>query len=212
MKCNLSNTNNISISRTQFYIGLSVAVLTLVGINLFENTGEMVLAQADNTNFTSTSTSNDNSNTTLAMDQQQESSSLHPQVILIMEEVGKIINQRVIEVHPHPVIESTFVANQTIFGDIQARNLGTYWATLYTNGTTHGEGHGISTTSDGEMITWTAEGVGNANPEGDVRFGGSLFFNTSSEGELSDLNNKVAFFDYEVDSDGNTSDSVWEIR
>jgi hypothetical protein len=209
MKRNLSKTSNISISRTQFYIGLSVAVLTFVGINLFENTGDTVFAQTDNTNLTSTS---NNSNTTLATDQKQDSSSLHPQVVLIMEEEGKIVNQRVLQVHPHPVIESTFVANQTIFGDIQARNLGTYWATLYTNGTVHGEGHGISTTTDGEMITWTAEGVGNANPEGDVRFEGSLFFNTSSEGELSDLNNIVAFFDYEVDSEGNTSDSVWEIR
>ena len=209
MKRNLSKINKIAISKTQFYIGLSVAVLTFVGINLFENTGDTVFAQTDNTNLTSTS--NDNSNTTLAMDQ-QDSSSLHPQVVLIMEEEGKIVNQRVLQVHPHPVIESTFVANQTIFGDIQARNLGTYWATLYTNGTVHGEGHGISTTTDGEMITWTAEGVGNANPEGDVRFEGSLFFNTSSEGELSDLNNIVAFFDYEVDSEGNTSDSVWEIR
>jgi hypothetical protein len=207
MKRNLSKTSNISISRTQFYIGLSVAVLTFVGINLFENTGDTVFAQTDNTNFTSTS--NNIINTTIATDQQ---SSLHPQLVLIMEEEGKIVNQRVLQVHPHPVIESTFVANQTIFGDIQARNLGTYWSTLYTNGTVHGEGHGISTTTDGEMITWTAEGVGNANPEGDVRFEGSLFFNTSSEGELSNLNNKVAFFDYEVDSEGNTSDSVWEIR
>ena len=210
MKRNLSKTNKIAISKTQFYIGLSVAVLIFVGINLFEKIVDPVFAQIDNTNLTSAS--NNNSNTTLATDQQQDSSSLHPQVVLIIEEEGKITNQRVLTVHPHPVIESTFVSNQTIFGDIPARNLGTYWTTLYTNGTVHGEGHGISTTTDGEMITWTAEGVGNANPEGDVRFEGSLFFNTSSEGELSNLNNKVGFFEYEVDSEGNTSDSVWEIR
>jgi hypothetical protein len=210
MKRKLSKTCNIALSKTQFFIGLSIAGLTFVGINLFENNVDTVFAQTDNTN--SSSTSNNNSNTTLATDQQQESSSLHPQVVLIIEEEGKITNQRVLEVRPHPVIESTFVSNQTIFGDIQARNLGTYWATLYTNGTVHGEGHGISTTAEGEMVTWTAEGVGNANPEGDIRFEGSLFFNTSSEGELSNLNNKVAFFDYEVDSEGNTSDSVWEIR
>lgn len=210
MKRNLSKTSNIAISKTQFFIGLSMVVLTFVGINLFENNIETVFAQTDNTNSTF-STAN-NTNTTLATDQQQESSSLHPQVVLIIEEEGKITNQRVLEVHPHPVIESTFVSNQTIFGDIQAHNLGTYWATIYPNGSLHGEGHGISTTTDGEMVTWTAEGVGNASSEGDVRFEGSLFFNTSSEGELSNLNNKVAFFDYEVDSEGNTSDSVWEIR
>ena len=210
MKRNLSKTNKIAISKTQFYIGLSVVVLTFVGINLFENIVDPVFAQIDSTNLTSAS--NNNSNTTLAMDQQQDSSSLHPQVVLIIEEEGKIINQRVLQVHPHPVIESTFVSNQTIFGDIPARNLGTYWTTLYTNGTVHGEGHGISATTDREMVTWTAEGIGNANPQGDVRFEGSLFFNTSSEGELSNLNNKVGFFEYEVDSEGNTSDNVWEIR
>ena len=210
MKRNLSKTCKMTRSKTQFYIALSVAILTFVGINLFENIVDPVFAQTDNTNFTSTS--NDIINTTIATDQQQDTTSLHPQVVLIMEEEGKITNQRVLEVHPYPVIESTFVANQTIFGDIQAHNLGTYWATIYPNGSLHGEGHGISTTTDGEMVTWTAEGVGNANPEGDVRFEGSLFFNTSSEGELSNLNNKVAFFVYEVDNEGNTLDSVWEIR
>ena len=184
-----------------------MTILTFVGLNLFENNVDTVFAQTDTT--TSSSSSN-NTNTTLAADQQQPS--FHPQIVLIIEEQGKITNQRVLEVHPYPVIESTFVANQTIFGDIQAHNLGTYWATIYPNGSLHGEGHGISTTTGGEMVTWTAEGVGNANPEGDVRFEGSLFFNTSSEGELSNLNNKVAFFDYEVDSEGNTSDSIWEIR
>jgi hypothetical protein len=196
-----------NISKTQIYIGISVVVLTFAGINLIENNVDPVFAQVDPTNLTSASSNN--TSTTLVTDQQ---SSLHPQVVLIIEEEGKITNQRVLQVHPHPVIESTFVSNQTIFGDIQARNLGTYWSTVYTNGTVHGEGHGISTTTDGEMVTWTAEGIGNANPAGDVKFEGSLFFNTSSEGELSNLNNKVAFFDYEVDSEGNTSDSVWEIR
>ena len=197
-------------SKTQFYIALSVAILTFVGINLFENIVDPVFAQTDNTNFTSTS--NDIINTTIATDQQQDTTSLHPQVVLIMEEEGKITNQRVLEVHPHPVIESTFVANSTILGNISAHDLGTYWATFYPNGSVHGEGHGINTATNGEFVTWIAEGVGNVNPVGDVRFKGSLFFHTSSQGELSYLNNKVGFFDYEVDSEGNTSATVWELR
>jgi hypothetical protein len=74
------------------------------------------------------------------------------------------------------------------------------------------EKDGISTTRDGEIVTWTVEAIGNTNPEGDVRFEGSLFFHTSAERELSNLNNKVGFFDYEVDNEDNTSASVWEIR
>jgi hypothetical protein len=209
MKRNLLKTNKSIQSRTQFHtiLVLSIALSTVAGFALFENNLDTVFAQTDIT----TSTSTNNTNTTLATNQQQQSS-FHPQIVLIIEEQGKITNQRVLEVHPHPIIESTFVANQTILGDIPARDLGTYWATLYTDGSVYGEGHGISTTTDGEMVTWTAEGVGNTNPEGDVRFEGSLFFHTSSEGELSHLNNKVGFFDYEVDSEGNTSASVWELR
>ncbi len=207
MKCNLLKTSKITLSKTQFYIVLGMTMLTVVGLNLFENNVDTVFAQTDTT--TSSSSSN-NTNTTLATDQQQPG--FHPQIVLIIEEQGKITNQRVLEVHPHPVIESTFVANSTILGDISGRDLGTYWATLYPNGSVHGEGHGINTATNGEFVTWTAEGVGNMNPVGDVRFEGSLFFHTSSEGELSYLNNKVGFFDYEVDSEGNTSASVWELR
>ena len=159
--------------------------------------------------MTTTATPNTDTNTTLATDQE---SSLHPQIVLIIEEEGKITNQRVLEVNPHPKIESTFVANTTILGNIQAHDIGTYWATIYPNGSVHGEGHGLSTSLDGEVVTWTGEGVGTTSPEGDVRLEGSLFFRTSSTGELSYLNNKVGFFDYEVDSEGNTSASVWELR
>ena len=207
MKRNLLKTNKITQSKTQFYIALSVAMLTVAGLNFFDDNVNTVFAQTDTTTFSN----NNNTNMTLATDQQQQSG-VHPQIILIIEEQGKITNQRVLEVHPHPIIESTFVANSTILGDIQAQDLGTYWATLYPNGSVHGEGHGINTATDGEFVTWTAEGIGNRNPQGDIRFEGSLIFHTSSEGELSYLNNKVGFFNYEVDSEGNTSASVWEIR
>lgn len=210
MRCNLSKTSTITQSKTYFCIALSVAILTIAVLNLVENDLDNVFAQTDPTTSNTTATTN-NTNITLAKDQQQQSS-FHPQIVLIIEEQGKITNQRVIEVHPLPKIESTFVANQTILGNIPARDLGTYWTTIYTDGSLHGEGHGISTTMDGEMVTWTAEGEGNTTPEGDVRFEGSLFFHTSSTGELSYLNNKVGFFDYEVDSEGNTSARVWELR
>lgn len=110
-------------------------------------------------------------------------------------------------------IESTFVANLTILDNIPAHDLGTYWANIYPNGSVRGEGHGITTTTvDGEILTWTGEGVGKMSAEGDVRFEGSLFFHTSSLGPISYLNDVVGFFVYEVDKEGNTSDSVWEFN
>ena len=120
MKRNLSKTNKIALSKTQFYIALGITMLTVAGLNFFGDNIDTVFAQTD----TTTSSSSNNTNTTLAMDQQQKSS-FHPQIVLIIEEQGKITNQRVLEVHPHPIIESTFVANSTILGDIPAHDLGT---------------------------------------------------------------------------------------
>lgn len=102
----------------------------------------------------------------------------------------------------HPKIESTFVANSTILGKISSHDLGTYQTTLYPNGSVHGEGNGIITTADGEMVTQTAEGIGNTNPAGDVRFEGSLIYHTSSIRELSNFNNIIGFFVYEVTQEG----------
>ncbi|HYF99233.1 MAG TPA: hypothetical protein VD815_04010 [Candidatus Saccharimonadales bacterium] len=211
MKLNIFKLEKINQTNSQFYVAyltLTFAVLLVTSLVSLTNIGNNVFAQTDPAR-TSTATPNTDTNTTIATDQE---SSLHPQIVLIIEEEGKITYQRVLEVNPHPVIESTFVANTTILGNIQARDLGTYWATIYPNGSVHGEGHGLSTTLDGEIVTWTGEGVGITSPEGEVRLEGSLFFRTSSTGELSYLNNKVGFFDYEVDSEGNTSASVWELR
>ena len=182
--------------KTQFYITLSIAVLTVPGVVLCGSEIDSVFAQTNTTTIT------------LADPQQSSTPQLEP----IIQEQGKITNQRVIEVNPHPKIESTFVANSTVLGDILGHDLGTYWATLYANGSVHGEGNGIITTEEGEMVTWTAEGMGNTSTEGDIIFEGSLIYNTSSNGELSYLDNKVGIFVYEVDKQGNTSASVWELK
>ena len=175
---------------------MSIAVLTVPGVVLCGSEIDSVFAQTNTTTIT------------LADPQQSSTPQLEP----IIQEQGKITNQRVIEVNPHPKIESTFVANSTVLGDILGHDLGTYWATLYANGSVHGEGNGIITTEEGEMVTWTAEGMGNTSTEGDIIFEGSLIYNTSSNGELSYLDNKVGIFVYEVDKQGNTSASVWELK
>ncbi len=196
MKCNLSKSYKKNQIKTQFYITLSIAVLTVTGVVLCGSEIDSVFAQTNTTTIT------------LADPQQSSTPQLEP----IVQEQGKITNQRVIEVNPHPKIESTFVANSTVLGDILGHDLGSYWATLYTNGSVHGEGNGIITTEEGEMVTWTAEGMGNTSAEGDIIFEGSLIYNTSSNGELSYLDNKVGIFVYEVDKQGNTSASVWELK
>ncbi len=207
MKFNISKSYKNNKSKTPIYatLTLGIAILTVAALVLFDHNINDILAQSDTINSTTTATS-------LTTNQQQQQKPNTPQLELIIQEQGKITNQRVIEVLPHPKIESTFVANSTILGKISGHDMGTYWATLYPNGSVHGEGNGIITTADGEMVTWTAEGIGNTNPAGDVRFEGSLIYHTSSTGELSYFNNKIGFFVYEVTKEGNTSANVWELK
>jgi hypothetical protein len=75
----------------------------------------------------------------------------------------------------------------------------------------YGEGQGVITTRDGsEMATWTGQGIGRFTSQGKIRFIGSIFFSTSSNGKLAFFNNLVGVFEFEADEQGNTSTKVWE--
>jgi hypothetical protein len=52
--------------------------------------------------------------------------------------------------------------------------------------------------------------VGRFVSQGRIRFTGSLFFRTSSSGQLGFLNNSVGVFEYESDEQGNSSSRIWE--
>jgi hypothetical protein len=61
------------------------------------------------------------------------------------------------------------------------------------------------------MATWTGQGIGRFTSAGKIRFIGSLFYSTSSNGKLAFFNNLVRVFEYEADKQGNTSAKVWEL-
>ena len=131
-----------------------------------------------------------------------------------LEEKGKVIVQRVTGItNGLPRIETSFSANDTINGNIAAREIGSYvTAPRPTSGNSNmlfGEGQGAITTKDGEMATWTGQGIGHFTSDGTIVFRGSLFFTTTSTGKLAFLNNMVGMFQYQVDLSGNTSAKVW---
>ena len=127
-----------------------------------------------------------------------------------LESNGMVTGQRVLEVLPLPKVETSFFENDTFKGDITASETGTYSSVMRNDGSLYGEGQGIITTKDGEMATWTGQGVGHFMADGKLRFHGSLFYDTSSAGKLSFLKNMVGMFDFEVDQTGKTTAKVWE--
>lgn len=127
-----------------------------------------------------------------------------------VESKGMITGQRVLDVVPLPKIETSFFENDTFKGGITASETGTYSSVMRNDGSLYGEGQGIISTKEGEIATWTGQGVGHFMQDGKLKFHGSLFFDTSSTGKLSFLKNMVGMFDYEVDQTGKTSSKVWE--
>src|SRR5215212_11211329 len=114
-----------------------------------------------------------------------------------------------------PKLEVSYVANATIRGGINARDIGTSWSITNPDGTRYSEGQGILTTkTTSEMATYTFQAIGQYGPDGKLRNHGSVFFNsnTSSSGQLSFLNKMVGVFADEIDAAGNSMTRIWELK
>ena len=96
------------------------------------------------------------------------------------------------------------------FKGVQVTETLTYVANTSSKGVLHGVGNGIITTEDGDVATYSGEGIGKFDALGVLNWRGSIFFETSSEGKLRFLNNIVGVFEAQVDAQGNFTDKTWE--
>ncbi|MDW0164395.1 MAG: hypothetical protein QOA14_08075 [Nitrososphaeraceae archaeon] len=126
---------------------------------------------------------------------------------IIGEMKGNVSGQRVTDVEG-PTIETSISASGSLRG-VQVTELLTYIASPSSNRMLHGIGNGIIRTLDGEITTYTGEGIGRFNSSGVLKWRGAIFFQTS-EGKLESLNNVVGVFEAEVDIAGNFVDKTWE--
>src|SRR5271163_1582584 len=119
----------------------------------------------------------------------------------IGETTGRRLVRRVLSVEP-ATAEVTFEDSGHMLG-VPTTGIGTYTSVVRADGSIFGQGQGISTTSDGEGVTWTGTGLGHFGPGGAVSYRGMLFFRTTSQ-KLARLNNACGAFEYEVDAGGAT--------
>ena len=126
---------------------------------------------------------------------------------MIGELTGKITGIRVLPMECCPKMESSFQDMGKIL-DVDVTDIGTFWSLFKEDGGLYGEGQGILMTDDGEIVTWTGQGIGNMKGKGaDYRV--SVFFNTSSK-KLARLNNTMGISEYSIDEEGNTHEKLWE--
>lgn len=120
---------------------------------------------------------------------------------------GKITGNRVLSVECCPKIESSFQEIGKIL-DVEVTDIGTFWAIIKEDGRLHGEGQGVLTTSDGEIVTWTGKGLGKMKEKG-ADWKASIFYDTTSQ-KLARLNSIIGLVEFTIDEEGNAQKKVWE--
>lgn len=129
---------------------------------------------------------------------------------MVAEDQGKVTGIRVLPAEGQdPQVEVSFQASGRIFG-VDYTEMATYQSALTPAGYMRGKGQGILTTKDGELVTWTGEGVGKPKGKGSAAsWRGSIYYQTSSQ-RLAKLNGICAVFEHEVDETGNAKSQVYE--
>jgi hypothetical protein len=106
-----------------------------------------------------------------------------------------------------PAIETNVSATGNLAGS-QVRVTLTYMGKPVSNGVLHGLGNGVVMSMEGDVASYTGEAIGKIDSSGTVRWRGSLFYKSSSNGELASLNNLVVVLEAEVDAEGNFSEKT----
>lgn len=192
---------NHKISILTKYTATSTLILTFIlSVFLFQN----VLAQETSSNSanvvtTNADTINKTGNLTIGN--------------LIYENKGEITSQTVLE---GPTVQTSFSSNGTILNGINSidvTEIGTYTTTPRSNGVVYGEGQGVITGKNNEIVTWSSQEIGIITPEKKIKFNGSIFFRALSPiGNLAFLDNKMGIFTFEVDASKNTLTKVWDVK
>jgi hypothetical protein len=132
---------------------------------------------------------------------------------LIYRHKGKITSETVLE---GPTVQTSFASNGTVTGgvtNVSVTEIGTYTTTPRADGILYGEGQGVITGENGEIVTWDSQEIGSMAPNGEIIFRGSIFFRTlSPTGSLGFLDNMVGVFIFQVDPSGNTAVEILELK
>ncbi len=126
------------------------------------------------------------------------------------EERGKVTGTRVLPPDGQGLkVEVSFQAAGRILG-METTDMGTYWSVVRPDGFLFGEGHGVVTSKDGDVATWTGNGVGKLTGRGSaVSWRGAIYYQSASP-KFARLNGVAGVFEYEVDENGNTQAKIWE--
>jgi hypothetical protein len=192
----MSHHNNILIPATAI-----VLLLLCVNITGCVATTQRVVGSVPDTNVTSANTTN----TTLTLSSP------------FWIDNDKTTGQRVLDVNnpSGPTLETSFsdFGAGIIKGVGNATTIGTIITSFRPGGALYSQGKGVTTTDDGEIATWTEQGIGHFTKQGMVVFHGIRIFSTSSTEKLAFLNNLVGVLYTQADiKSGIATNTIWELK
>ena len=129
---------------------------------------------------------------------------------MIYEEKGKTTGVRVLSSQGDDVIVEIALQTEGTIRGVAEKSLWTYWSKTRADGTLYGEGKGVMTTEDGDVIHLTGSGAARSvGKDGSIQYRGAIYFHKAPE-RFSRLNGTMGVFEYDVDPKGNTVTKIWE--
>jgi len=127
----------------------------------------------------------------------------------IGEGTGKVTSQRVLP-NPGggPKMETSFQGTGSLLG-VSETETATYVAVARPDGSLFGEGQGIVMSKEGDVATWTGQGVGTFKKDGSLAYRGAVYVQSASP-KWARLNSIAVVYEYEVDAQGNTRSQLHE--
>ena len=86
--------------------------------------------------------------------------------------IGKVTSIKILNVMGFPRTEVSFTENGTMVGIGYVTNIGTFLETNKSDKTISGQGKGIITTTDGDLVMWTSYDLGQINSDKSEKYRG----------------------------------------
>ena len=129
---------------------------------------------------------------------------------LLIEETGKTTGIRVLSCEPGDITVEVSVQTEGRLLGVAENTLWTYWSKTRSDGSMYGEGKGMMTTTDGDVIGLLGSGTAKApGPDGIVHYRGAIYFRTAAA-RYSRLNGTVGVHEYEAHASGSLTTKTWE--
>ena len=129
---------------------------------------------------------------------------------LLYEETGNVTGIKVLPPEGGAVVLEVSLQAAGRFQGVEHTSIWTYTSTTRPDGSIFGQGRGVLTTADGDVVHILARASDQSGgPGSPVNYRGAFHFQTRSE-KFSRLNGMAAVFEYDVDATGKAAAKIWE--